>query len=291
MKAGSVSIAVRPLQSGMAMVAWLAASLLFLLAAMLPATAQVQPSTCLAVADKGHGHGNGARLWQAGLARDAATTSDVNIFYVGHSAFRITSPGGIDIVTDYSGNHGPGEPPQIVTMNHAHGTHYTDYPDPRIDHVLRGWGADGADKAEHYLELGDVLVRNVSTDLYYEGTMIEKDGNSIFIFEVAGLCIGHLGHLHHKLTAEHIARIGRIDVLFIPVDGTYTMSLAGMIDLSRQLRSSVIVPMHFFSGFSLRQFLAGMQDEFEIVETGSREMAVSLTSLPQSPTVNVLTPF
>lgn len=267
--------------------AGLIAGMLIVLLSAMPAASQIQPSTCLAVADNQFE----ARVWKASLAQRASSAADVNIYYVGHSAFRITTPGGIDIVTDYSGSPGPGDPPEIVTMNHAHGTHYTDNPDPRIPHVLRGWGTDGAEKAEHHIELDDVIVRNVSTDLYYNGALLEKDGNSIFIFEAAGLCIGHLGHLHHKLTAEHIARIGRIDVLFIPVDGTYTMSLSGMIELSKQLRSSVIIPMHFFSGFSLQQFLGGMRGEFEIFETGAREMTVSLHTLPETPTVNVLMPF
>jgi L-ascorbate metabolism protein UlaG (beta-lactamase superfamily) len=44
-----------------------------------------------------------------------------------------------------------------------------------------------------------------------------KDGNSIFIFEVAGLCIGHLGHLHHKLDENHFAAIGRLDIVMVPI--------------------------------------------------------------------------
>ena len=58
--------------------------------------------------------------------------------------------------------------------------------------------------------IGDVLIRNVTTDIRryfgdYTGADMIKDGNSIFIFEVAGLCIGHLGHLHIKLD-EAISR-------------------------------------------------------------------------------------
>ncbi|MEY9138330.1 hypothetical protein ACVIWV_010144 [Bradyrhizobium diazoefficiens] len=30
---------------------------------------------------------------------------------------------------------------------------------------------------------------------------------------VAGLCIGHLGHLHHKLDDSHFAQIGRLDIV------------------------------------------------------------------------------
>ena len=42
----------------------------------------------------------------------------------------------------------------------------------------------------------DVYIRNVPTDIRSWGGELERDGNSIFIFEVADLCIGHLGHLH-----------------------------------------------------------------------------------------------
>ena len=74
-----------------------------------------------------------------------------------------------------------------------------------------------------------------------------RDGNSIFIFEVAGLCIGHLGHLHHKLDDSHFAAIGRIDILMVPIDGTYTMSLDGVSDITRaaaRFRGAADAPLH-----------------------------------------------
>ncbi len=37
-------------------------------------------------------------------------------------------------------------------------------PDPAIPHVLRGWG-DGRTPTEHHLDLGEMLVRNVPTDI------------------------------------------------------------------------------------------------------------------------------
>jgi L-ascorbate metabolism protein UlaG (beta-lactamase superfamily) len=177
-------------------------------------------------------------------------------------------------------------------MNHAHSSHYTLFPDPGIAHVLKGWeSADGHRPAEHHLRIGELYVHNVPTDLYSEGVLVEIAGNSIFIFETAGLCIGHLGHLHHSLAPEHIAAIGRLDVLFMPVDGTYTMSQAGMIELAKQLRSSIVIPMHYFSAFSLQRFLVGMESDFAIDITGKRSVSVSLASLPQTRTVVVLQPF
>jgi L-ascorbate metabolism protein UlaG (beta-lactamase superfamily) len=246
-----------------------------------PATAQIETSTCLAVAS------DAPRLWQA--QQSSLASDEVRITYVGHSAFRLETPAGISIVTDFAGYYGEGGPPNVVTMNHAHSSHYTDFPDQAIEHVLRGWKPGGG-PAEHSLRLEDVYIRNVPTDLYYEGAMIEENGNSIFIFEVAGLCIGHLGHLHHRLRPEHIARIGRLDILFMPVDGTYTMSQAGMIELAQQLRSSMVIPMHFFSTYSLQRFLSGMQADFAVSIKESNEIVVSLRTLPQTPEVAVLLP-
>ena len=55
-----------------------------------------------------------------------------------HASFIIESPGGTRIVTDYAGYSG-GILPDAVTMNRAHTSHFTDAPDPAIEHVLRGW--------------------------------------------------------------------------------------------------------------------------------------------------------
>jgi L-ascorbate metabolism protein UlaG (beta-lactamase superfamily) len=262
---------------------WLAA-LIYLLFAGLAAA---QTSTCLAVAD----NRDTRRIMPAAFAPGELADDEVGITYVGHSAFRIETPKGVVIVTDYAGYSGEGRLPDVVTMNHAHSSHYTDTPDPGIAHVLRGWNPDGPNPIQHHLQLEDVLIRNVTTDLYYNGALLEKDGNSIFIFEVAGLCIGHLGHLHHKLTPEHIARIGRLDILFVPVDGTYTMSLAGMIELAGQLRASMVIPMHFFSTFTLQRFVAGMAEKFETVMASGNSIKVSLKTLPERPQVMVLSPY
>ena len=98
-----------------------------------------------------------------------------------------------------------------------------------------------------------------------------RDGNSIFIFEVAGLCIGHLGHLHHKLDDSHFAAIGRIDILMVPIDGTYTMSLDGVSDITRRLRASVVLPMHRFMT-PLDDFMQKIGQQFEIDRRGERTL-------------------
>lgn len=211
----------------------------------------------------------------------------VTITYVGHSTFRLRTPAGIVIATDYAGFAGAGEAPTVATMNHAHETHYTDFPDPNIEYVLRGWNPQGG-PAEHDLKIGDVHIRNVPTDIRRWGESYEPFGNSIFIFEVADLCIGHLGHLHHKPTSEQMALIGRLDVVFAPVDGSATLDLKSMVEVLKDLRASLVIPMHFFGRGSLGVFLAGMRDDFAIRYESAATIDVSLKTLPNYPTVLVL---
>ncbi len=103
-------------------------------------------------------------------------------------------------------------------------------------------------------------------------TNMIKDGNSIFIFEVAGLCIGHLGHLHVKLDDSHFAAIGRLDILMVPIDGTYTMSLDGVSEITRRLRASVVLPMHRFAT-PLEDFMQRIGKQFEIDRRGRTHAA------------------
>jgi len=252
-----------------------------------------RPSTCLAIA-KAPGQPQILPIITAafpvtGFEFAQSNLPEVTIRYATHSTFRIESGQGVVIATDFAGNAGSGRLPDIVTMNHAHRTHFTMTPSPEITHILRGWG-NGGPPASHYLEVKDTLTRNVTTDIYRGGVLVEANGNSIFIFEIAGLCIGHVGHLHHTLTPEHIAAIGRLDVLMLPVDGSMTMSIQGMSDLARDFRSSVILPMHWFSGYSLQRFIDRISPSFAIDIRQTSEMKLSLASLPQTPTVVVLQP-
>jgi L-ascorbate metabolism protein UlaG (beta-lactamase superfamily) len=225
------------------------------------------------------------------LRRLSAKTDEVTITYAGHSTYYIDTPGGVRIATDFSGAYTSGRLPDVVTMNRAHSTHYTLFPDRRIAHVLHGWNDDGS-PAQINERIGDVLVRNVTTDIrrYFmddsSGEMI-KDGNSIFIFEVAGLCIGHLGHLHHKLDDSHFAAIGRLDIVMVPIDGAYTMSLDGVSDITRRLRASVVLPMHRFAT-PLEEFMRKIGRQFAIDERTERSLTISRDSLPQAPTVIIL---
>lgn len=217
----------------------------------------------------------------------ALNDREVSITFVGHATFRIESAGGVIIATDYAGYAGQGRVPDVVTMNRAHSTHYTDHPDPRIKHVLRGWNPAGG-RAEHSLTVNDVFIRNVTTDIRGWDGMREKDGNSIFIFEIADLCIGHLGHLHHALGPEYLSLIGQLDVVMVPVDGAYTMAQDEMAKVLRLLKARLILPMHYFSQFTLKRFLSLMDESFTVEIGGAPSVIVSASTLPDKPKILVL---
>jgi L-ascorbate metabolism protein UlaG (beta-lactamase superfamily) len=226
--------------------------------------------------------------WTAPVAKDS-----VAIRFIDHAMFLIRADGGSSVVTDYSGFIGTTAfAPTVATMNHAHGTHWTPTPDPAIPHVLQGWG-DGVEPADHMLDLGDMVVRNVATDIrsrFGDGT-VERFGNSVFIVETAGLCIGHLGHLHHEPDAEQYAAIGRLDVVMAPVDGGLTLPHDTLLAAMARFRSSVVIPMHWFGQASLDRFVGRMEEAgFDVVRVGAPDLVLSLDRLPSRPTVMVLDP-
>ena len=252
-----------------------------------PAAAQQagRGSECLAMASAP------PRAIPVSLRRTAARAEEVSITYAGHSTYYIDTPGGVTIATDYNGVYRLDRVPDAVTMNRAHSTHYTLYPDPAIKHVLHGW-TDSGQPAQIHQRVGDVLIRNVTTDTrrYYSddgNAGMVKDGNSIFIFEVAGLCIGHLGHLHHNLDESHFAQIGRLDSVMVPIDGSYTMSLDGISEITKRLRASVVLPMHRFAT-PLSDFMKRIGRDFAIDQRNERTLRMSLGALPNAPTVIIL---
>jgi Beta-lactamase superfamily domain len=251
-----------------------------------PAIAEDTPrSECLAISQAP------PRATPVALRTAANAADEVAITYGGHSTYYIDTPAGVRIATDWNGAYRSGRLPDVVTMNRAHSTHYTLFPDPHIAHVLHGWGDDGQ-PAKISERVGDVFIRNVTTDIrrYYgedSGGEMIRDGNSIFIFEVAGLCIGHLGHLHHPLDDARFAAIGRLDIVMVPIDGTYTMSLDGVSEITRRLRAAVVLPMHRFAT-PLEEFMRRIGQQFEIDVRTERTLKISRETLPGTPTVIIL---
>jgi L-ascorbate metabolism protein UlaG (beta-lactamase superfamily) len=217
----------------------------------------------------------------------AAAADAITVTFLGHASFLIESPGGVRAITDYNGINIPSDPPDIATMNHAHSTHYTEHPDPRIRHVLHGWRDDGKPPDIDSI-VGDMHVSNLPTNIrdWQGGT--EKYGNSVFLFEMAGVCIAHLSHLHHLLTDQDLTLLGHVDVVMAPVDGVYTMSQPDMAKVLDELHPRLVLPMHYFTRDVVERFVDLVRDRYTIKFDASSTMQISRTTLPERPTIEVL---
>ena len=223
--------------------------------------------------------GDGLRL------ADGPSPNRALITFLGHASYQIDTPQGVRAITDYNGVNGFDRHPDIVTMNNAHGTHFTDLPEEGITYVLRGWPHEGETEARHDVTLKDMRVWNVPTNARDWSGGVRINGNSIFIFAVGDLCIAHLGHLHQRLTPEHLEALGRIDVLMVPIDGAYTMGVPLMVEVVKQIDPRIVLPMHYWGRSQLDRFvtlLAPLEPAFvwpdkHTIEVAKEELPDKLT--------------
>ena len=260
------------------------AALLGVLAAP-PADAFIEPERCPRLIA-----GAEARVIPAAFDVAQLLDGEVRLTFIGHASFLIESPAGVSIVTDYSDGTRPAVAPTIATMNRAHSSHFSYNPDPAIEYLLPGWSDDG-EPARYDLVVDDVWVRNVTTNI--RGGMgmaggLQRDMNSMFVFEVSGLCIAHLGHLHHMLTPAHLDALGRIDVVLVPVDGGYTLNVDDMITVLGQINAPLVIPMHYFGASTLAAFLGRLEGDHAVEMNPSPVVTLSRTTLPRVRTVLVL---
>jgi L-ascorbate metabolism protein UlaG (beta-lactamase superfamily) len=213
-----------------------------------------------------------------------AILSSMDINWLGHSCFRIKGRN-VSIVTDpYPPDLGYslGKPSaDIVTVSHPHPGHsYTHgvSGDPRL---VRGPGE---------YEISGVLIIGIAT--FHDNDKGAKRGkNTIYLMDVDGVSVCHLGDLGHVLTADQVEQIEEADVLLLPVGGVSTINAAVAAEVVRQLEPKVVVPMHYRTD-ALNRGLATV-DGF-LKEMGQKEitsqprLTLTRTTLPLTTQVVLL---
>jgi len=167
------------------------------------------------------------------------------ISWYGHSCFKVrTKPkrGGEDttIITDPFDKSVGLRPPQgranIITISHLqhddHNNTSTIKGDPFV-----------IDSAGEFSIRG-VSIRGIES-FHDDQKGCERGRNTIFIFESEGLRLCHLGDLGHILTDKQLDRIGPVDIVMIPVGGTYTIGPKEAEVVIGQLEPKIIIPMHY----------------------------------------------
>lgn len=203
----------------------------------------------------------------------------LRITFSGHSSFLIETPGGASVITDYNARNLPSARPDVVTMSNPHDTHSSDVVDPAIPVVLRGWNPVRG-VARHDVRMKDARIFSIPTN-FIEAGGIRTHVNSIFVVESAGLCAAHLGNLNHALDAETLKKLGRIDVLFVPIDSRWTLTHTAAIQVIRQVGPGLVIPMHY--DFMLPEDFASLaRKSFRVKVLDQGVLLVSRRTLPRA---------
>ncbi|MBI3326795.1 MAG: MBL fold metallo-hydrolase [Nitrospinae bacterium] len=209
----------------------------------------------------------------------------VTIQWVGHSSFLIITPGGTSALTDPNAAHPPSLTPDVVTISNEHPTHNQAWVVPGSARVLRG-RTPGGEWVEVSVSIGDLSIKNVPGS---GGTAPEVPAqNTIFVFRAEGLCIVHLGNLRGPLSEEQRRRIGRPDVLMVPIDGHWTLTYDQIALTISQLKPAVVLPMHYEFPRHAELFMGFIKDVVPVRTLAESTLKLSRGSLPASSEVIVL---
>lgn len=163
----------------------------------------------------------------------------MKIEYLGHSCFRLITKNGTCIVTDpYSGvgyELPDGILTDIATISHGHFDH---------NHV------SGLRNARIVLEKPEKYVYD---DVVIDGFLCnhdEKGGalrgkNVVYTIRADAISVCHFGDLGEACNENLLAKIGKPDVLLIPVGGTYTIDSAQAKEYVEKLNPKLVIPMHY----------------------------------------------
>lgn len=198
----------------------------------------------------------------------------MEIVYLGHSSFRLSSAGKsakVNVVTD------PFDPAMvglkfskveadIVTVSHSHPDHNKSDQIVGVRKVIDGPGE---------YEIGGVSFIGVSS--FHDGEKGAARGkNTIYVIEMDGLRVAHLGDLGHELTESQLAEMGDIDVLLIPVGGEYTINSEQAAAITKSIEPNIVIPMHYKVPGMLESF-----NNLEGVEAFVSKMGWASETLPK----------
>ncbi|MDO9537128.1 MAG: MBL fold metallo-hydrolase [Thermoplasmata archaeon] len=166
----------------------------------------------------------------------------------GHSCFEIGNEDEVTLVTDPHDGKSIGIKPPVVAANVVLMSH--DHFDHNCERIVQGLDKKSVTKAGNHNIRGIPILGIASWHDEEEGK--KRGQNIIFKFEIDGIKFCHLGDLGQILDDAQISKIGEIDILFIPVGGTFTLDAAAAWKVVKMLKPRVIVPMHFrIGGLSL----------------------------------------
>jgi L-ascorbate metabolism protein UlaG (beta-lactamase superfamily) len=213
----------------------------------------------------------------------------MKVKWLGHASFLITSDKGTRIVTDpyqkidkmYYGEIN--ETAEVVTLSHEHHDHNNPGAVKGNPRIYKGQSSE---------QVKDVKLSGLQ--VFHDVNQGKDRGKDMIIcMEMDGLKVCHLGDLGHVLSDGEVAKLGKVDILMIPVGGYYTIDAATATKVVAQIKPKVTIPMHFkndknnFPIHPVEEFLQGKKN---VTMADTSEMEFEAGKLPPQAQIIVFKP-
>lgn len=188
----------------------------------------------------------------------------MKIKWLGHSSFLLEESTGTKVVTDPFDAEIVGYPmteakANIITVSHSHKDHNA------VENVIKDNNTVIIDKSGAY-DLQGVHIYGIGSN-HDEAGGKKRGKNIIYKYRIDGVDLCHLGDIGEECSIKLAEAIGAVDVLMIPVGGTYTIDADQAREFVEFLMPDIVIPMHYRVGNSkldidrLDQFLKLFDDE------------------------------
>jgi L-ascorbate metabolism protein UlaG (beta-lactamase superfamily) len=214
----------------------------------------------------------------------------MNIEWYGHAAFKITTENGTRIIIDpYESGFSDGalsyrtidDEADIVITSHNHGDHnYTKSIRGKYDHI----------KKQGSYDIKGVKLETLPT-FHDAASGKERGDNLLTIISADGMKLLHLGDLGHDLDPETLKKIGKVDVLFLPVGGYYTIDAQAATKVMTNIRPAITIPMHYKTekcGFPITTVADFTRGKKNVQVLPKSDVNITTATLPKEPEIIVL---
>ena len=164
----------------------------------------------------------------------------MKITWYGLSCLYLESSGASVLMDPYDNTCGgyvlPSLSADIYTVSHEHYDH----------NCIEAVSNPEAVRARYGMVEKGVRVSSIHT--WHDRSQGKQWGpNEVFILDIDGIRVAHLGDLGQELDVAQLAALGRVDILFIPIGGIYTIEARAASEVANAVDARLTFPIHYYT--------------------------------------------